>query len=68
MSISFEQPSMDWSHPATYNEFLRFRQHVDVVYKGPLCEADKKDKAGWLDIWKGKHCREVYNTFELEEG
>ncbi|XP_062574567.1 uncharacterized protein LOC134236415 [Saccostrea cucullata] len=68
MSIPFEQPSMDWSHPETYSEFLRFRQHVDFVFKGPLCKSDKKDKAGWLGIWIGKHGREVYKTFDWEQG
>ena len=46
MSVPFEQPSMDWSHPETYNEFLRFRQHVEFVYKGPLSKSNDKEKAG----------------------
>lgn len=68
MSFSFDQPSMDWSHPETYSEFLRFRQHVDFVFKGPLCKADKKDKAGWLGIWIGKQGREIYKTFDWDDG
>uniref|UniRef100_A0A8W8MFP5 Uncharacterized protein n=1 Tax=Magallana gigas TaxID=29159 RepID=A0A8W8MFP5_MAGGI len=63
MSFSFDQPSMDWSHPETYSEFLWFRQHVE-----PWCKADKKDKAGWLGIWIGKQGREMYKTFYWDDG
>lgn len=66
--LNFEQPSMDWDSPDIYNEYLRFRQHVEFVYKGPLCKADKKDKAGWLGMWLGKHGREVYKTLAWDEG
>lgn len=59
---------MDWSHPETYSVFPRFRQHVDFVFKGLLCKAEKKGQARWLGLWIGKQGHEIYKTFDWEEG
>nr|XP_022311305.1 uncharacterized protein K02A2.6-like [Crassostrea virginica] len=67
-SAHFDPPHLDWEAPDMYQEFCRFKQHVEFVFKGPLTSAKDKDRAGWLGIWVGKQGREIYKTFVWEEG
>ena len=67
-SAHFDPPHLDWEAPDMYQEFCRFKQHVEFVFKGPLTSARDKDRAGWLVIWIGKQGREIYKTFVWEEG
>ena len=34
-----------------YQEFCRFKQHVEFVFTGPLLSAKDNDRAGWLGVW-----------------
>jgi hypothetical protein len=67
-AAQFDPPCLDWEAPDMYQEFCRFKQHVEFVFKGPLASAKDKDRAGWLGIWIGKQGREVYKTFVWQEG
>ena len=51
-----------------YQEFQRFKQHVEFTFKGPPAKSDKKDCAGWLGMWIGQPGREVYKTFTWDAG
>ncbi|KAJ8300747.1 hypothetical protein KUTeg_022266 [Tegillarca granosa] len=64
----FEHPKFDWDTSDKYQEFLRFKQHVDFVFKGPLCDenVNEKAKAAWLGLWIGQQGREVYKTFQWD--
>lgn len=64
----FEQPAMNWNAKDMYEEFKRFKEHVDFVFSGPLCKAEKNEKTGWLGMWVGLEGREAYKTFTWEEG
>ena len=61
--MPFEQPAFNWDTSDTFQEFQRFKQHVQFTFKGPLSKADNKDKAGWLGMWIGPQGREIYKTF-----
>lgn len=65
--FQFEHPSFNWGAPDVYQEFQRFKQHVEFTFKGPLVKAEPKDRAGWLGLWIGQQGREVYKTFKWEE-
>lgn len=67
-AAQFDPPLLDWDASDMYQEFCRFTQHVQFVFKGPLASAKDKDRAGWLGIWIGKQGREVYKTFDWESG
>lgn len=67
MFANFEHPCMNWDAKDTYQEYRRFRQHCEFTFKGPLCKAADKDKAGWLGMWIGQQGRESYKTFTWEE-
>ena len=66
--FSFDQPCFNWDAKDTYQEFQRFKQHVEFTFKGPLAKSDKKDCAGWLGMWIGQQGREVYKTFTWDAG
>ncbi|XP_060085903.1 uncharacterized protein K02A2.6-like [Ylistrum balloti] len=66
--VQFDQPCFDWDAKDLYQEYQRFKQHVDFVFKGPLSKADDKDKTGWIGMWIGRQGREVYKTFDWAEG
>ena len=66
--FSFEQTVFNWDAQDAYQEFQRFKQHVQFTFKGPLAKADKPDRAGWLGMWIGQQGREVYKTFTWEAG
>ena len=54
-AMPFEQPAFNWDASDTFQEFQRFKQHVQFTFKGPLSKADNKDKAGWLGSRLTKH-------------
>lgn len=51
-----------------YQEFQRFQQHYIFTFKGPLTNANAKDKSGWLGMWKGQHGWEIFKTSKFKEG
>ena len=61
-SAAFEHPKIDWEAADLYQEFERFRSHVDFVFAGPLSELEAKQRAGWLGTWIGEQGREIYRT------
>ena len=65
--FSFNQPCFNWDAKDTYQEFQRFKQHIEFTFKGPLAKSNKKDCAGWLGMWIGQQGREVYKTFTWDE-
>ena len=67
MSVNFEHPSIDWDAPDLYQEFRRFREHVNFVLAGPLSQCTQKSQAGWIGTWIGAQGREVFRTLEWED-
>lgn len=61
-AMPFEQPAFNWDASDTFQEFQRFKQHVQFTFKGPLSKAENKDKAGWLGMWIGPQGREIYKN------
>lgn len=51
-----------------YQEFTRFRSHVEFVFAGPLSQASDREKAGWLGTWLGAQGREIYKTLTWGDG
>lgn len=65
-SFNFDHPSFNWDAADSFQEFQRFKQHVEFTFKGPLASSDDKDKTGWLGMWIGQQGREIYKTFVFE--
>ena len=43
---NFEHPHIDWDSEDLYQEFSRFKSHVEFVFAGPLAKAKDEEKAG----------------------
>ena len=41
---------------------------MGFVFSGPLEEKSDKQKAGWLGTWIGATGREIYKTFDWQDG
>ena len=67
-TIPFDHPQIDWDSADLYQEFIRFRNHVEFVFDGPLSTQKDKEKAGWLGTWIGHQGREIYKTLSWNEG
>ncbi|CAC5389962.1 unnamed protein product [Mytilus coruscus] len=65
--FQFDHPSLNWGAPDVFQEFQRFKQHVEFTFKGTLVKAEHADRADWLGLWIGQQGREVYKTFVWEE-
>lgn len=63
-----EHPLIDWEAADLYQEFDRFRSHVNFFFDGPLSELTAKQQAGWLGTWIGGQEREIYKTLTWEDG
>ena len=58
--LAFEQPVMNWNAQDPYEEFKRFKEHVNFVFDSPLSKTDKKERTGWRGMWIGKEGREIH--------
>ena len=65
---NFDHPQIDWDSDDLYQEFSRFKSHVEFVFAGPLSKTSDKEKAGWLGTWLGPQGREIYKTFNWQDG
>ena len=43
----------------------RFRQHVELMFSGPLHKLKEEEKCSFLLLWIGEKGRDVYNTWTL---
>ena len=68
MAVNFDHPTIDWEASDLFQEFRRFREHVNFVFEGPLAQNDNKVHAGWLGTWIGAQGREIYRTLDWEAG
>ena len=58
---------MNWNASDHYEEFRRFREHVNFVFAGPLCKASNHERSGWIGMWIGQEGREVHKTLQWED-
>jgi len=63
--MNFEHPSLNWGASDMYQEYSRFKQHVEFTFKGPLATTDEKHKCGWLGMWINQQGREIYKTLNF---
>ncbi|KAH3737271.1 hypothetical protein DPMN_043854, partial [Dreissena polymorpha] len=45
-----------------YKEFQRFKQHVELTFRGPLTSTHANQSAGWLGMWINNQGRELCKT------
>jgi hypothetical protein len=60
-------PQMNWEATNPLEAWKKFRQHVELIFGGPLAEKLEKQKIQYLLLWAGDKGRDVYNTWTLSE-
>ncbi len=63
MADRFKAPSMDWASPGDiHKRFKLFKQKCELIFEGPLAEAEEDKKVRMLLLWVGDKGLEIYNT------
>ena len=58
-------PKMDWDSSNLPDAWKKFRQHVELMFSGPLSAKGEEVKCSYLLLWIGEKGRDVYNTWTL---
>ena len=56
-------PQMDWEAENLPERWKRFRQHVELMFSGPLSSKKEEEKCSYLLIWCGKKGRDIINKW-----
>ena len=56
-------PHMDWESSNLPDAWKKFKQHVELIFKGPLSERGEVVKVQYLLLWIGDKGRDIYNTW-----
>ena len=54
---------MDWDAENLIEGWKRFRQHVELMFSGPLAAKKEEEKCSYLLIWCGEKGRDIANTW-----
>ena len=54
---------MDWEAENLPERWKRFRQHVELMFSGPLSSKKEEEKFSYLLIWCGEKGRDIVNTW-----
>ena len=64
MALSgIECPVMQWDGDNPKENWRRFKQHVELMFTGPLKSRTEQEKCSYLLIWVGQKGRDIYNTW-----
>ncbi|KAK7933266.1 hypothetical protein WMY93_004162 [Mugilogobius chulae] len=58
---------MDWDSSNLPDAWRRFKQHVELMFSGPLKERSEEQKCSFLLLWIGDKGRDISNTWQLTE-
>ena len=56
-------PRMDWETENLPERWKRFRQHVELMFSGPLIAKKEEEKCSYWLIWCGEKGRDIANTW-----
>lgn len=56
---------MDWNSTNLPEAWKKFRQHVELIFNGPLKGKDEPILCSYLMLWVGDKGRDIFNTWNL---
>ena len=65
MASSPSNPHMNWNSRSLHEEWKRFQEHVELMFQGPLDNANEAKKAAYLLIWVDEQGREICRSWNL---
>lgn len=60
-------PRMDWDAKNLPEAWRKFKQHVELMFSGPLKRKGEDEKCSYLLLWVGEKGRDIHNTWTLTE-
>ena len=66
-SSGVQSPTLDWESANLPESWRRFKQHVKLMFTGPLKAVSEEDKCSYLLLWVGDKGRDIFNTWTLTE-
>ena len=51
-----------WSGTRPSRRMEEFRQHVELMFSGPLSAKEEEQKCSYLLLWIGEKGRDIFNT------
>lgn len=60
-------PRMDWESSNLPDAWRRFKQHIDLMFTGPLNKKSEEEKCSFLLLWIGHKGRDISNAWILTE-
>ncbi|KAL6471840.1 hypothetical protein MHYP_G00204900 [Metynnis hypsauchen] len=64
-STGIPTPRMDWDSSNLPDAWRKFRQHVELMFSGPLASKKEEERCSYLLLWVGEKGRDVFNTWTL---
>ena len=64
MALSgIDTSSVKWEGENLREEWRQFKQHVDLIFSGPLKSRSEAEKCSHLLTWVGQKGRDIHNTW-----
>lgn len=60
-------PKINWDAPDLPGEWKKFKQHVELMFSGPLRSKSQVEKCSYLLLWAGEKGRDIYNSWTLTD-
>jgi len=57
-------PNMNWDSTNLPEPWKKFRQHVDLIFGGPLADKEEHIHCKYILLWIGDKGRDVFNTWQ----
>lgn len=58
-------PKINWDAPDLPGEWKKFKQHVELMFSGPLRSKCQAEKCSYLLLWAGEKGRDIFNACTL---
>ncbi|KAK2560683.1 hypothetical protein P5673_016445 [Acropora cervicornis] len=66
--VGVQSPQKDWESENLPERWKRFREHVELMFSGPLATKKEEEKCSYLLIWCGERGRDIANTWSNVTG
>ena len=59
------EPRINWDASNLPNEWTTFKDHIDLIFAGPLKSKSEEEKCTYLLLWIGQRGREIHKSWNL---
>ena len=67
MAAPQQNPSLNWQSRNLNEEWRKFKDHAELMFKGPLKRIGEEEQCAYLLIWVGETGRKIFNSWGLSD-